>query len=726
MPEPNLSVGVARFGVFEVDLRTGELRKNGVRVKIQEQPLQVLAMLLARSGEVVTREELRHRLWPGDTFVDFDNSLNTAINKLREALGDSADSPRFVETVPRRGYRFIAPMHGRRTSLVEAARSKGLAAFRAPAVLWALALGALAVAVAVLLLVDGAMRSRRSPVLASPYIQLTNYADSATSPAVSPDGRMLAFIRGESTFFGPGEVNVKLLPDGESFQLTHDNLPKMSPVFSPDGVRVSYTTVDRGAWDTWVVPVPGGNPRRMLPNASGLTWIGDGRVLFSEITSGAYMKIGTATESRAEERDVYRPPSSELSMAHRSYLSPDHKWVLVSEMDPRGWLPCRLVPFDGTALGKRAGPVPSKCTGAAWSPDGKWMYFAADSGPGFHIWRQRFPDGQAEQITFGATEEEGIALIPDGRTLITSVGAEQSTVWLHEPAGERQISSEGYAYTPSVSPDGRKVYYLVRAGSSRAFVGGELWVSDIASAARERVLSGFLITRYDISPDGRRVVFAASDASERSTLWLAQLDRRSSPRRLTTFEASRPFFGPDGDILFLRREDESDYVYRMKEDGTGGKKVVPDPVIYLIALSPDGRWLITWVAHEGAESTYALVSYPTRGGPTKLVCSACNVSGPYNPGAPMVSWARDQRFLYFRSILGGMGHRTFVIPLRSGEALPELPLSGLRSDRDLLGLQGAQVIEEEDVFPGSSPSVYALTRKTTRRNLYSIRVPSTH
>jgi len=101
---------VLRFGVFEVDLRAGELRKQGVRIKLQEQPLSVLKILLERSGEVVTREELRSQIWSTDTFVDFDNSLNTAINKLREALGDSADNPRFIETLPRRGYRFLAPL----------------------------------------------------------------------------------------------------------------------------------------------------------------------------------------------------------------------------------------------------------------------------------------------------------------------------------------------------------------------------------------------------------------------------------------------------------------------------------------------------------------------------------------------------------------------------------------------------------------------------------------
>src|SRR5579864_960721 len=110
MPAPQHNSRIARFGVFEVDLSAGELRKNGVKLRLQGQPFQVLVLLLERAGDVVTREEMRAALWPSDTFVDFDHSLNTAINKVRETLGDSASSPRFLETLPRRGYRFIAPV----------------------------------------------------------------------------------------------------------------------------------------------------------------------------------------------------------------------------------------------------------------------------------------------------------------------------------------------------------------------------------------------------------------------------------------------------------------------------------------------------------------------------------------------------------------------------------------------------------------------------------------
>src|ERR1700752_3263465 len=108
MEEDHQVRGRLRFGVFELDLRAGELRKHGLRVRLQEQPLQVLAMLLEHPGEVVGREELQKKLWAADTFVDFDHGLNKAINKIREALGDSPERPRFVETIARRGYRFLA------------------------------------------------------------------------------------------------------------------------------------------------------------------------------------------------------------------------------------------------------------------------------------------------------------------------------------------------------------------------------------------------------------------------------------------------------------------------------------------------------------------------------------------------------------------------------------------------------------------------------------------
>jgi len=126
MPTPAPPLRAVRFGVFEADLSSGELRKHDLRIKLQDQPFQILAMLLEHPGEVLTREELHRKLWPRDTFVDFDHGLNNAINRLRDALNDSAEVPRFIETLPRRGYRFICQVESELIPDSLAAREKSL------------------------------------------------------------------------------------------------------------------------------------------------------------------------------------------------------------------------------------------------------------------------------------------------------------------------------------------------------------------------------------------------------------------------------------------------------------------------------------------------------------------------------------------------------------------------------------------------------------------------
>jgi eukaryotic-like serine/threonine-protein kinase len=173
---------ILRFGTFEVDVRAGELRKQGKRIKVQEQPFHVLTVLLQRPGEVVTREELRNQNWPPDTFVDFDNSLNTAINKLREALGDSPDNPRFIETLPRRGYRFIAPVtrnDGKERSSAAASEEVAAWPMRSWKVVVAMAVLALAAGTAAELL----WRSRRVHGLAEKdTVLLGDFANFAGDP----------------------------------------------------------------------------------------------------------------------------------------------------------------------------------------------------------------------------------------------------------------------------------------------------------------------------------------------------------------------------------------------------------------------------------------------------------------------------------------------------------------------------------------------------------------
>ncbi len=316
--------------------------------------------------------------------------------------------------------------------------------------------------------------------------QLTFFTDSAVYPALSPDGRMLTYLRGEDTFLGQGNVYVQMLPTGDPVQLTHDDQTKLRPEFSPDGTKIAYGTVD--PWDIWEVGVLGGEPRLMLRNASSLSWIEGGkRLLFSEMKNGMHMGVVTTDEGRGESRDVFVPEGNR-SMAHHSYLSPDQKWVLIVMMNEQGSLvQCRVVPFDGSGKQQLVGPDGGECRGGAWSPDGRWVYVSAKKDGEFHIWRQRFPQGDLEQVTSGPTQEEGIAMAADGKSFITSVGTTDSSIWIHDKQGERQLSSEGNATSPKFSNDGTKLYYLNRSGREAKT---ELWRMDLLLGKYDRLLPG--------------------------------------------------------------------------------------------------------------------------------------------------------------------------------------------------------------------------------------------
>jgi serine/threonine protein kinase/Tol biopolymer transport system component len=538
------------------------------------------------------------------------------------------------------------------------------------------------------------------------WVQVTDFADSAVSPALSPDGRILAFIRGPDTFFGPGQIEAKVMPNGESVQLTHDATAKMSPQFSPDGSTIYYGTgpYDPGGWDTWTVPVLGGESRRILPNAEGLTWVDADHLLFSQILTGLHMAVVTSDADRSNSRFVYIPPR-ERGMAHRSALSPDHKSVLVAEMDNGGWLPCRLVPFDGSSLGRTVGPQGGACTYAAWSPNGAWMYFSSNSGGRFHIWRQQFPDGDPEQVTSGSTEEEGIAIAPDGNSLITSVGATQSTVWVRDAKGERQISSEGYAASPEFSQDGKKLYYLIRRkGLSAAFTrqDGELWVTDLATSQSERLLGDILVTSYDISADDTQAVFSTRDKQERSHLWLASLDLRFPPKQFeSSVDEDQPQWDAAGQIYFRAAEGKQNFVYRMNSDGSQRTKVLPNPILDLAAIAPDGRWALV---AEG--STVRMNAEPIGGGTPVPVCAIyCGAT-----------WSRGGRMLVlFMELMDGT--RTITASLPPGKDLPVLPPGGL-TDSNLDSLRDAKILQGA-VLPGPA-GISALFHEEVHRNLFRV------
>jgi Tol biopolymer transport system component/tRNA A-37 threonylcarbamoyl transferase component Bud32 len=565
------------------------------------------------------------------------------------------------------------------------------------------------VVIAVLLTAGGGVwwyhTMRPGAPLSTSWQQITFFTDSAVYPALSPDGRMLAFIRGADTFFGPGQIYVKLLPDGAPVALTHDATSKMSPAFSPDGSRIAYGTAT--PFNMWEVPVLGGEAHMTLSNASSLTWIDGGkRLMFSEIKDGIHMAVVTTDEGRGQNRDVY-VPSSDRSMAHHSYLSPDGKWVLIVEMGPQTlFVSCRVAPFQGSGAVREVGPANSVCTSGAWSPDGKWIYLSASTGGKFHIWRQRFPDGEPEQVTSGPNEEEGIAMAADGKSLITSVGMRNGTVWLHDESGDHQVSSEGDAGGANFSGDGKKLYYLMDNGQTRGY---ELWVRDVASGTTERVLPGYVMQEYSVSADGKELAFAKADASGHTGLWVTALNHRSAPRHLESAAIEdSPRFLPNGDLIFRSIEGGIDYLSRIRVDGTQRQKISPKRIFDLFSASPNGRWAIVLSEGSDEEKSPTVMAVPVEGGASVQISSIDCVAG----------WSVRGELMYLNFYqLEDQG--TYLLPLREPGGIADVAAIGNVSTEALKKVK-AMVVIPHRASSVVSKSLYAYTMVSTQRNLYRI------
>src|SRR5258708_602179 len=252
----NSSPRIIRFSTFEVDLHTGELRQRGQKVKLEEQPLQVLAALLERPGELVTREELHRRLWPADTFVDFDHSLNAAIKRLRDALGESAETPIFVETLARRGYRFIG--HVEKIPETAHARPRPWQRLfnRRNVILGALTAGVIALP---FVFYSRPLSSKAGKPTITPIV--TNFGEKH-SPSLSPDGQHLAFAWNGGA--GPDfSIYVKLVGTEESLRLTNQASIDFNPVWSPDGRYIAFCRVQKGEPGIYIIPALGGAERRV-------------------------------------------------------------------------------------------------------------------------------------------------------------------------------------------------------------------------------------------------------------------------------------------------------------------------------------------------------------------------------------------------------------------------------------------------------------------------------
>jgi Tol biopolymer transport system component/DNA-binding winged helix-turn-helix (wHTH) protein len=609
-----------RFSSFEVDLRSGELRKHGIRIKLQDQPFQILALLLEKPGEVVTREQLRERLWPADTFVDFDHSLNSAVKKLRQALNDNPDVPRFVETLTRRGYRFIAPLRNgssaSRPSEAEGgvSQASGLAAdapssasVHASAIdhlanrnsasgdrvggpptphhwkLWAA--GALGFVLAFALAVwFGLARSARvansEPIRLVP---LTSYSGKFTEGAFSPDGNEIAFAwEGEKD--GPNvDIYIKQLGTEKPLQLTHDFAYNFSPVWSPEGRYIAFVHAEIGKpLAIFVIPALGGPPRKVhefernMDCKPGLSWSRDGRFLmFSNRTVGRPCRIEELALDDLSLRTITSPP----------------------------------VPSTGD-------------WGAEYSPDGKSIAFIRNSKEVEDIYVVPISGGTPARVTFDHRLLSGLAWTTDSKEIVFSSnrGGASWGLWRVAVASggvpERLSVGSEHAYMPTISLKGNRLAYASGMWNEN------IWRVPVGAGHRggkpERLIFSTMVEEGpQYSADGKQIVFQ-STRSGSFEIWRADADG-SNLFQLTSF---------------------------------GG------PLTGTPRWSPDGRW-ISFDSRPGTHPNVFVIS--ADGGPTRRFVND-------NADEGVASWSHDGRSIYFASNRTG-GWQIWKRPVDGGEPI---------------------------------------------------------
>jgi Tol biopolymer transport system component/DNA-binding winged helix-turn-helix (wHTH) protein len=672
---------IIRFGAFEVDLAAAELRKNGLKVKLQDHPFRALVLLLERSGEVVSREEFRERLWPADTFVEFDHALNTAINKIRAALEDSADHPRFIETLPRRGYRFVFPVA---TDSAAAVGLEGAGSMRAEVVppsglprsrraVWYAGAGAVLVVLAAAAVYAPrflrSLASERDAALRP--VPLTSLAGDEHSPTFSPDGSQFAFCWDKQQA-GNYDIYVQVIGTGEPLRITQDPADEITPAWSPDGRQIAFIRVFPARQELLVIAPLGGVQRKIAE--------------FSDLDPWAL---------------AWWPDSKSLVIAERE--SPDQKLGLY-----------RLFLDSGTK--QRLTSPPSAAEDdrfQAVSPDGKTLAFTRGTTARNQLYLLSLEGGEPRQLTsYGGTRMIfGVAWTADGSELVYSLVNESNvgSFWRmavdgSEPRLLPNLSLGRACGRPSISRQGEKLAF-----ETTPVLDSNVWIYDLPRSERTsppRRLTDS--TRIDatprISPDGTRIAFCSGRTGS-GQIWVCNRDG-SNLMQLTYMEpgpAVTPHWSPDGRQIAFDVPREGSYdIFVISADGGSPRPVTDYPgEDSRPSWSHDGKWIYF---NSDRGGMFQIWKAPATGGAAVPVTKGVGYQARESP---------DGRYLYFAK--GPNTSGLWRVALEHGQeaqeemVLQDLPFAGFRAEWDILD-SGIYFVQRKSP---SSPAVSPVSMSTS-------------
>lgn len=700
---------VMRFGLFEVDPRAGELRRNGIKVKLQEQPFQVLAMLLERPGEVVTREELQKRLWPADTFVDFDHSLNAAVKRLRDALGDSADNPRFVETLARRGYRFLAPVmdtagngaNGRVAGAAELPEKR-------KSHRWQIVLAVLLAAACIS--VGWHIGHRTTQPVVPREVRLTTNSPDAPIyfASISPDGRYVAYTDPRGAFvreIAADESHALALPEGLRVQTVS---------WYPDGSHLlAQAMADHDEnWSLWNIPMLGGPPRELIDDAAGARVSPDGKQIsfvrgggknfnHSEIwlmeADGTQPRIALNVPGFIVGPPVWSPDGTKLA-----YLK-DVYWPGYEKEDVS-------IETFGVASGKTETVLADYKLryGLAWTRDGRIFYSQAEAPPNqgeSNVWSVRV-DGSGRKaedpvrLTNGPDWKPVINASEDGKhvlyirtNIVPTIYAADVDPRTREIGRLQRVTLDERQNRPyEWTADGESVLYL-----SNREDGSRIYRQELGAATPEQipgVRSSPNILR--LNPEGTEILYTAEPAAEpgqQQGTSGAKESASTTAKETKHGEVAAPFDArvvrimripiaggteqvllegsginnfqcaraPSQECVFSQfTKDALSFVEFNPRTGEKGKQLLrvagPEWEYYNWSLSPDGKMLALAKEHRAAETEVRLV--PTEGGAERVL----HVKDWQE--VTTLDWAADGKSLWASAMLRGEARALINIDLK--------------------------------------------------------------